>query len=238
MSEQKMTEELRLSRANAIRAIWALDSEHFGTEKGSGEVYADWCARNKLCSDPMELPETYCGEIPLKYLPPGWTEVMVAAGIHPSEIVEAIPELNPKMFPEDLCDVYEVRPPGTGEPREARLERWLAAYVRYAEHDRSWMKWISEPREFDEIQEEGRRRFPGVRLARGIVEASRREMMEAGEFPAHVPVPVEVLKKLTDLEAACWDELRNRDDERTYEGFLDSLLEILGKEESDAVDEG
>lgn len=95
----------KIARAAAIRALEGLFERAFGSEKGSGDAYSEWCEEVGLC-------ETWDGEEEFRdeHNPPCQYELMLALGLTPQEIVNAL-HINPKTFSPELCDGYAVAIP-------------------------------------------------------------------------------------------------------------------------------
>jgi hypothetical protein len=99
-----------IAREDAIRALDALFEQAFGHDKGSGEVYEAWCAEQGLC-------EEWDGEedpIPPECEPPCQHELMLALGLTPQEILDAL-HINPRCFPANMCAAYGMEPPAAEE---------------------------------------------------------------------------------------------------------------------------
>lgn len=89
-----------IAREAAIKALLALEDKAFGHDKGSGEMYAEWCADRGLC-------QPWDGEVETadEDLPPDFFELLLAVGVSPQEIVN-IGWINHKCFPPEMCRAY------------------------------------------------------------------------------------------------------------------------------------
>lgn len=95
---------MKITRTEAIKALSSLFEKAFGSDKGSGEAYEEWCESNGLC------PE-WDGESVVKDedMPPSEFEIMLALGLNPQEIIDTL-HINPLCIPNDMCIAYGVKP--------------------------------------------------------------------------------------------------------------------------------
>ena len=77
-----------ITRDKAIRALVEMIERFVGSEKGSGELWHEFCADMHLCAE-------WDGESTTeKDLPPSMWEILAAAGVDPDDITQAC-RMNP-----------------------------------------------------------------------------------------------------------------------------------------------
>ena len=78
-----MTKHPLITRDKAIRALVEMIERFAGSEKGSGELWQEFCADLHLCTE-------WDGESTTEEdLPPSMWEILAAAGVHPDHLTEA-----------------------------------------------------------------------------------------------------------------------------------------------------
>lgn len=94
----------KISKHLALKALLSLDSYAFGNDKGSDELYQEWCEENNL------VPE-WDEDRPLTNddIAPSFIELFLAIGITPQEIHSILKD-NPCRYPKELTDLYGFEP--------------------------------------------------------------------------------------------------------------------------------
>lgn len=103
-----------ITRKQAIKALLALEDKAFGHDKGSGEMYQEFCELMGLC-------EEWDGESETKEenWAPGFWELLMAIGVKPQEIVD-IGGINNLCFPPEMCQAYGTEVPHPYDPEKGR----------------------------------------------------------------------------------------------------------------------
>jgi len=92
-----------VTRKQALSVILELFECHFGSEKGSGDMYAEFMERMGL-----SVWDDECEKCIKE--PPGEFEFLLALGVQPQEFYDLMPGLNPRIF-DDLMELYHLTPP-------------------------------------------------------------------------------------------------------------------------------
>ena len=78
-----MTKHPLMTRDKAICALVEMSERYFGAEKGSAEMWQEFCGDLRLCTE-------WDGESTTEEdLPPSMWEILAAAGVHPDHITQA-----------------------------------------------------------------------------------------------------------------------------------------------------
>lgn len=107
-----------IKREKALKVLFDFCDFTFGNDKGSGMAYLEWAENNELCKQYDEYTKkleenedaAVSEMIEAEYSPPDWIEILIAAGINPQELYEAIPGINPECFPAEMCEAYGFKP--------------------------------------------------------------------------------------------------------------------------------